>query len=59
MSQNGMTQSREYATSLSNARMDKVATLRMAILNGSYHVSSADLAQKLMSNMLGRRTVPC
>ena len=59
MSQNGMTQSREYATSLSNARMEKVAALKMAIENGCYNVSSADLAQKLMSNMLGRRTVPC
>jgi anti-sigma28 factor (negative regulator of flagellin synthesis) len=54
-----MFQAHEYATALSAARMDKVATIRMAILNGCYHVSSADLAQKLMSNMLGRRTVPC
>jgi anti-sigma28 factor (negative regulator of flagellin synthesis) len=59
VSQASMFQAHEYATPLSAARIDKVATIRMAILNGCYHVSSADLAQKLMSNMLGRRTVPC
>ena len=53
MSQDGMTQSRKYATSLSNARMERVAAVKMAIANGCYNVSSADLADKLMSNMLG------
>lgn len=53
MSQDGMTQSRKYATSLPNARMEKVAAVKIAIENGCYSVSSADLAQKLMSNMLG------
>ena len=59
VSQASMIQAREYATALSDARMEKIATIRMAILNGCYYVSSANLAQKLMSNMLCRRTVPC
>jgi anti-sigma28 factor (negative regulator of flagellin synthesis) len=39
--------------SLSGARLEKVATIRAAIANGTYHVSSADLAQKLIHTMFG------
>ena len=35
------------------ARNEKLATLMTAIAKGSYSVSSKDLAEKLMGNMLG------
>jgi anti-sigma28 factor (negative regulator of flagellin synthesis) len=38
---------------LSDVRMERVARVRTAIANGCYDVSSADLAQKLISNLLG------
>jgi flagellar biosynthesis anti-sigma factor FlgM len=34
------------------ARMERVAALRAAIAQGRYHVSAADLAQKIMDHML-------
>jgi anti-sigma28 factor (negative regulator of flagellin synthesis) len=50
---NSMTKSLERAMDLSDVRMEMVARVRAAIANGCYNVSSADLAQKLISNMLG------
>lgn len=35
----------------SRARRERVECIRVAIANGSYHVSSADLAQKLIDRM--------
>ena len=43
----------ERAMDLSDVRMERVVRIRTAIANGQYHVSSEDLAQKLISNMLG------
>jgi anti-sigma28 factor (negative regulator of flagellin synthesis) len=37
---------------LSDARMEKVIRIRKAIANGSYNVTSANLAQKLIDTML-------
>ncbi len=37
----------------SDVRTDKVATLQQAIANGSYNVSSADVADKLIQSLLG------
>lgn len=34
------------------ARRERVERIRLAIANGSYHVSSADLAQKLIDRMI-------
>lgn len=36
----------------SPARRKRVERIRLAIANGSYHVSSADLAQKLIDRMI-------
>lgn len=47
------TKSLECVTTLFGIRMERVARIRAAIANGSYTVSSADVAQKLMSNMQG------
>jgi Anti-sigma-28 factor, FlgM len=38
-----------------DVRMERVAAIRAAIAQGSYHVSAADLAQKLMDHMLAHR----
>lgn len=37
----------------SDVRMDKVNALRLAIASGSYHVSSAEVADKLIESMKG------
>jgi len=50
--QNRTTQSFEATMDLSDARMEKVIRIRKAIANGSYNVSSANLAQKLIDTML-------
>jgi flagellar biosynthesis anti-sigma factor FlgM len=42
------------AMSASDVRTDKVASLQAAIANGSYNVSSQDVAQKLVDSMLGK-----
>jgi anti-sigma28 factor (negative regulator of flagellin synthesis) len=44
--------SQESSQHPSGVRMDRVISIRAAIANGCYHVSSADLAQKLMDYML-------
>ena len=36
-------------------RMERLADLKAAIAQGRYHVSAADLAQKLMDHLLGSR----
>ena len=41
------------AMSVSDVRMDKVAAVQQAIANGSYHVSPADVADKLVRQMIG------
>jgi negative regulator of flagellin synthesis FlgM len=41
------------AMNTSDVRADKVATLQAAIASGTYNVSSQDVAQKLISSMLG------
>jgi flagellar biosynthesis anti-sigma factor FlgM len=38
---------------ISDVRMEKVVRIRAAIASGSYRVSSADLAQKMIVHMLG------
>lgn len=40
------------AMGTSDVRADKVSSLQAAIANGSYNVSSADVASKLISSML-------
>ena len=42
-----------FTMGISDVRMEKVLMLRTAIANGTYHVSAADLAQKLICHMLG------
>ena len=37
----------------SDVRMDKVAALQQAIASGSYSVSSSDVADKMISSLLG------
>jgi negative regulator of flagellin synthesis FlgM len=37
-----------------DVRTDKVASLQTAIANGTYNVSSSDVAQKLISSMLDK-----
>jgi anti-sigma28 factor (negative regulator of flagellin synthesis) len=49
----GTASSLEHAMDLSDVRMERVARIRTAIANGCYHVSSEDLAQKLIGAMLG------
>jgi flagellar biosynthesis anti-sigma factor FlgM len=47
------TRPQESSPNLSDVRMERVTSIRAAIANGCYNVSSADLAQKLMDYMLG------
>lgn len=42
-------------TGQSDVRTDKVAQLQAAIANGTYNVSSTDVADKLIESMLGGR----
>ena len=42
-----------HAASLSDVRQDKVESIRAAIADGTYHVSSSDVAQSLMDHLLG------
>lgn len=42
-----------HAASLSDVRADKVQSIQVAIVGGSYNVSSADVAQSMMNYMLG------
>lgn len=42
------------AASISDVRTEKVEAVRSAIADGSYNVSSADLAQSLVNHMLGK-----
>ena len=42
------------AMGTSDTRTDKVASLQAAIANGTYNVSSSDIASKLINSMLGR-----
>ena len=39
-------------TAHSGARMERIESLRIAIATGRYHVSAADVAQKLMGYIL-------
>jgi negative regulator of flagellin synthesis FlgM len=41
-----------HAASLSDVRSEKVASVQAAIADGSYNVSSADVAHSLISHML-------
>lgn len=47
------TRPQESSPALSDIRMERVSSIRAAIANGCYNVSSADLAQKLVDYMLG------
>jgi hypothetical protein len=38
-----------------HVRMERIAAIRAAIAQGSYHVSAADLAQKLIDHMLAHQ----
>jgi negative regulator of flagellin synthesis FlgM len=40
-------------TTSSDVRTEKVASLQQAIASGNYHVSSADVADKLINSLLG------
>jgi len=42
------------AMGTSDVRTDKVASLQASIANGTYNVSSSDIASKLLTAMLGR-----
>jgi len=42
------------AMGTSDVRTDKVASLQSAIADGSYHVSSSDVADKLIGSMLDK-----
>jgi len=42
-----------HAASLSDVRAEKVQSIQAAIANGSYSISSSDVAQSLMNHMLG------
>lgn len=44
-----------HAASISDVRTEKVQSVQSAIANGTYHVSSADVATSLMSHMLGNQ----
>jgi negative regulator of flagellin synthesis FlgM len=41
------------AMSVPDVRMDKVAAIQQALANGSYQVSAADVAGKLVRKMMG------
>jgi negative regulator of flagellin synthesis FlgM len=41
------------ALTVSDVRTEKVASLQKAIASGSYHVSSSDVADKLLTSLLG------
>jgi negative regulator of flagellin synthesis FlgM len=41
-----------HAMSVSDVRMDKVAAMQQALANGSYQVSAADVAGKLLNHMM-------
>jgi negative regulator of flagellin synthesis FlgM len=43
-----------HAMSMPDVRMDKVATIQQALANGSYQVSAADVADKLVRDMTGK-----
>jgi hypothetical protein len=45
------TRPQESSPHLSGVRLERVSSIRAAIANGCYNVSSADLAQKLMDFM--------
>ena len=47
------TRPQEFSPSFSDVRMERVSSIRAAIANGCYNISSADLAEKLMDYMLG------
>ena len=51
--QDSKAKSLERTMDLSDVRMEKVIRIRTALASGCYQVSSADLAQKLITNMLG------
>jgi negative regulator of flagellin synthesis FlgM len=42
-----------HAASLSDVRAEKVQAIQSSIANGSYNISSTDVAQSLMGSMLG------
>ncbi len=42
------------AMSVPDVRMDKVAAIQQALSNGTYHVSPADVADKIVGRMLGK-----
>lgn len=42
-----------HALTTSDVRTDKVASLQQAIDSGSYHVSSPEVADKLLNSLLG------
>jgi negative regulator of flagellin synthesis FlgM len=44
-----------HAASLSGVRMEKVQAIQSAIANGVYNVRSSDVAQSMMSHMLGNQ----
>jgi len=44
-----------HAASLSDVRAEKVQSVQAAIANGSYSVSSSDVARSLMDHMLGNQ----
>src|ERR1700734_497523 len=39
----------------SHARMEHIARIRTALAEGRYHISAADLAQKLIDHMIANR----
>jgi flagellar biosynthesis anti-sigma factor FlgM len=45
----------EPSSADSHARMERIAFIRTAIAEGRYHVSAADLAQKLIDHMIANR----
>lgn len=46
----------EPSSANSHARMEHLADIRTAIAEGRYHVSAADLAQKLIDHMVVNRS---
>jgi anti-sigma28 factor (negative regulator of flagellin synthesis) len=45
----------EASSADSHSRMEHIACIRTAIAEGRYHVSAADLAQKLIDHMIANR----